>query len=597
MLAELAERADALGADRALGQRLRARVGPALLGLRGRARRVRRGARSAPPGVARGRRAGRARAGAPVAVRVRRSGRGRRSRTSATARIAPCGSCSSAWRPPSRSCSCSTTSTGPTQPRSSCSAPCCAGRPGLGADGRRRAPAAAPRAAGGDARARPPHRLAHAPRARPPSARRRRPPARRGSSTATLADSIYEESGGNPFFLEQLARAPHPPGRAAAGTGGLDLGGIEVPAAVVAALTEELGLLSKPTRALLDGAAVAGDPFEPELAAAAAGADEQTAAQALDELLARDLVRPTDVPRRFRFRHPLVRRTVYETAPGRLAARRARALRGGARGARRIAGGPGAPRGARGPPGRRRRRSRCCGTPGSRQGCGPPRAPRAGSAPRCACCRTAHRSRSAAHSSCRARRRSRRRGSSSSAHEDLLETLGLVPDAAVALRVRLIVACASVEHLLGRHEAGAHAPGAGALTHLPDPVGAEAVALMVELAIDGLFRADYEEMREFAERALEAAEPLGDGSAHGHRARGADARVRVRRARSTRRSATAHGEPSSWTPCATTSSPAASTRPPTSPRPRSTSTDTARPRCTPSARSRSGARPESCSPR
>ena len=85
---------------------------------------------------------------------------------------------------------------------------------------------------------------------------------------------------------------------------------------MAAALTEELGLLSQPTRALLDGAAVAGDPFEPELAAAAAGADDQTATQALDELLARDLVRPTDVPRRFRFRHPLVRRTVYETAPG-----------------------------------------------------------------------------------------------------------------------------------------------------------------------------------------------------------------------------------------------------------------------------------------
>ena len=133
---------------------------------------------------------------------------------------------------------------------------------------------------------------------------------------AALADSLYEESGGNPFFLEQLARAPHPVGTSPAQGPALNLAGIEVPPAVAAALTEELGLLSKPTRALLDGAAVAGDPFEPELAAAAAGADEQTATQALDELLARDLIRATDVPRRFRFRHPLVRRTVYETAPG-----------------------------------------------------------------------------------------------------------------------------------------------------------------------------------------------------------------------------------------------------------------------------------------
>src|SRR4029079_5146530 len=35
-----------------------------------------------------------------------------------------------------------------------------------------------------------------------------------------------------------------------------------------------------------------------------------------DDLLARDLVRHTEVPRRFRFRHPLVRGAVYEAAPG-----------------------------------------------------------------------------------------------------------------------------------------------------------------------------------------------------------------------------------------------------------------------------------------
>ena len=61
---------------------------------------------------------------------------------------------------------------------------------------------------------------------------------------------------------------------------------------------------------------MAGDPFELELAAASAGLPEATAVTALDELLRHGLVRPTEVPRRFGFRHPLVRRAVYEaTAP------------------------------------------------------------------------------------------------------------------------------------------------------------------------------------------------------------------------------------------------------------------------------------------
>ena len=75
-------------------------------------------------------------------------------------------------------------------------------------------------------------------------------------------------------------------------------------------------MLTEGTRLVIQGAAVAGDPFEPELAAAAAATDEPSAMDALDELLSVDLVRPTDVPRRFRFRHPLVRRAVYESTPG-----------------------------------------------------------------------------------------------------------------------------------------------------------------------------------------------------------------------------------------------------------------------------------------
>jgi ATP/maltotriose-dependent transcriptional regulator MalT len=123
-------------------------------------------------------------------------------------------------------------------------------------------------------------------------------------------ERLYRESGGNPFYLQELARA------------GSDLGDgdraglLGVPRAVQAALIGELAELPGAARGLLHGAAVAGDPFEPELAAVAAGVDERDALASLDELLDADLVRATDDPRRFRFRHPLVRRAVYEESGG-----------------------------------------------------------------------------------------------------------------------------------------------------------------------------------------------------------------------------------------------------------------------------------------
>ena len=50
------------------------------------------------------------------------------------------------------------------------------------------------------------------------------------------------------------------------------------------------------------------------MTAAAAGVPEAAALAAIDELIARDLVRPSQVPRRFHFRHPLVRSAVYQGA-------------------------------------------------------------------------------------------------------------------------------------------------------------------------------------------------------------------------------------------------------------------------------------------
>ena len=140
---------------------------------------------------------------------------------------------------------------------------------------------------------------------------------------------LYRESGGNPFYLLELARV------GLGGDGGGRAGLPGVPSRVQDALLRELAALSPLAREVLEGGAVAGDPFEPDLAAAAAGVEEDAALPAIDELLAADLVRALDDARRFRFRHPLVRRAVYETAGGgwRLAAHKRAADLLGARGA------------------------------------------------------------------------------------------------------------------------------------------------------------------------------------------------------------------------------------------------------------------------
>ncbi len=325
-----------------------------------------------------------------------------------------------------------------------------------------------------------------------------------GEVSAADARALFEESGGNPLYLQQLARSPRRQAGAGRGDAGVALAGVQVPRAVAAALTEELALLDAGARRLLEGAAVAGDPFEAELAAAAAEVDD-AALDVLDELLRRDLIRPTDVPRRFRFRHPLVRGAVYEAAPGgwRLGAHERCAQALAARGA-----------------------------PAAERAHHVERSARHGDLDAVAVLREAAEDVAWRAPATAARlfgaalrllapgapervgllaaqaRAYFAAGRFADAHAASLESLELVARDDIAARVRLTATCASMENLLGRHQQ-AHDRLAGAFEQLPDTRSAEAVALMTELGVDGLYRMDYAAMADWTGRALAAARPLG----------------------------------------------------------------------------------------
>ena len=321
------------------------------------------------------------------------------------------------------------------------------------------------------------------------------------------AATLYDESGGNPFYLEQLARSlgRRTTGHLAIPRIAADLG---VPPPVASALADELAQLSDTAHLVLQGAAVMGDTFEPELAAAAAGVVEPVALTAVDELTALGVIRGTDLPRRFRFRHPLVRRAVYDSTPAGwlLSAHERSAAALGGRGATAT---------------ERAHHVERSGKQGDVQ---------AVSVLRQAGEEAAHRAPESAARWYGAALRLLRDdapapdrvelllaragtlatcGHFTESYDALLESYELAPADGVDLRVRLTTACAGTEHLLGLHDA-AHQRLTDALAGLNDPASPEAVALLLELAVDGVYGLRFPQIVRFAEQALDTARPLGD---------------------------------------------------------------------------------------
>jgi DNA-binding NarL/FixJ family response regulator len=313
---------------------------------------------------------------------------------------------------------------------------------------------------------------------------------------------LYAESGGNPFYLEQLARTRRKTAPGAAARAPDD----EVPAAVMVAMADELALLDPTARRVLDGAAVAGDPFPLELVGAAASLSEAVVAEALDVLQARDLVRPTQAPRRFRFRHPLLRRAVYDAAP--------RAWRVGAheRVADALAARGVAPAGRAYHVVQAARRGdlgavallREAGDALVRKAPGEaarwyraaidmlPDVP----APDAAALWTAWGGALGAA------------GHLDDARSALVRAIELLPADAVVARVALVADCASIEHTLGLHDA-AHRRLMTALEQTGQEHPAESVVLMNAIAQDHLYRAEYGQAVDWSRRTRAAADRLG----------------------------------------------------------------------------------------
>jgi DNA-binding CsgD family transcriptional regulator/tetratricopeptide (TPR) repeat protein len=313
--------------------------------------------------------------------------------------------------------------------------------------------------------------------------------------------AIYDRGEGNPFYLEQLARTG---GGADATSAGSDEGA--VPAGIVASVAEEVALLTPLARMMLESAAVAGDPFEPDIAAEIAGFTPDDGLVHLDELLAADLVRPTAVPRRFSFRHPLLRRAIYDSVQGgwRLAAHGRAAAALAARGASATV--------------RAHHVEQAAGQ-GDEDAIGV--LVEAGEAsvvraPVVACrwFEGALRLLPAADTPRQIGIRRqlaqslRSSGRLEACRATLCEAIDLIPDPADPARIDLVSQCAAVERWLGR-DRQAHERLGRARDQLPATDSGGRAALEIELAIDAVFARDLDRAIASGEIALAAADELG----------------------------------------------------------------------------------------
>jgi DNA-binding SARP family transcriptional activator len=136
--------------------------------------------------------------------------------------------------------------------------------------------------------------------------------AQTGDRGVTFAESLWRQTEGNPFFVEEVVRQLRDLGALPGTSGTISLQGLGIPEGVKDVIGRRLLHLSETANGLLELAAVIGRDFEVAVIEAVVDVPDEATLEALDHATRAGLVRET--PGRvgsYSFTHALIRETIY----------------------------------------------------------------------------------------------------------------------------------------------------------------------------------------------------------------------------------------------------------------------------------------------
>ncbi len=129
-----------------------------------------------------------------------------------------------------------------------------------------------------------------------------------GPAPSDVVDAIFERTNGIPLHVEELLGVLleiERPGRD-------EIRAADVPDTLQEAIHERVRRLSRSARDVVMAASVMGQAFDPETLVALCGQPVDRVWSALDELISRFFLVPSDIPGTYDFRHALIQETIYQ---------------------------------------------------------------------------------------------------------------------------------------------------------------------------------------------------------------------------------------------------------------------------------------------